>query len=432
LKLKKNLSKNVNLLDKLESKLEDSSTDDEEESGEDNLLNDLLSKKSEENLLDELDVGTEENSSSSSHEKPDVEKKSKSDSLLSELEGSDSESSDSNVEEEKENKNDLIINLKEIINQTILSKDPKSSSLLEPLVDCILKRKESIIDTTEKEIIDLSGLVRSYGVSEDINVAGMRRSKELLRMFQLHKKSQKYEMQDTHYCSCDLYKDVALFCVFDGHLGSNCSRELVTLFPHHLVRYLRDIVQNFDDIPHMWGSLYRLVDTKLKDFIYEGSTGTTVLVWKFENKRFLICANVGDSTAYLIRDGKPISISLDHKIVYDYERERIKALGIELESLQNRIVGLNVSRAFGDHFPKDKQTGVIVDPFVSSVYEITDKDSHVIMGSDGLWDVVTPDEAYEIIKDCDDSQVMSHRLLKHATSNIKCQDNVTVIVVSLN
>jgi len=288
----------------------------------------------------------------------------------------------------------------------------------------------------KKEIVDETGLIRSYGISEDTNINGMRRSKErsYFRGFRqsFETKAQKYEMQDNNFCKCNFYNDVALFCVFDGHLGSGCSKELVHVFPHTLLRYLRDIILSYDDIPHIWGSLYRLVDQKLKHYETEGSTSSTVLIWKKDDKRYLICANVGDSTAYLIRDGSPIPISLDHKLAYPYERERIREMGIELEESQTRIVGLNVSRGFGDHFAKESNTGVIVDPFVSDHFEITERDTHVIIASDGLWDVMKPDEAYELIKDCTDSKVMSHRLLKKATSNQNCQDNVTVIVVSLN
>jgi len=425
--MKKNINKNINLLDKLELKLQENNIDDNSEE-EDDLLSNLLEtpkKSEEENLLDELDV--KEESSSEKNEKSEEEK------LFNELniKSKDEDTSDESITDEEGNPETIIANLKDIISKTIEKNSPKSSGILDPLVECILRKKE-IIDTKDKEFKDFNGLVRAYGVSEDTNVVGMRRSKELLRMTMFVNKRQRYEMQDKNFCSCDLYKDVALFCVFDGHIGSNCSKDLVTLFPNNLIRYLRDIIQSYDDIPHMWGSLFRLVDSKLKEYNYEGSTATTALVWKRDNKRYLICANVGDSTAYLYRGGKPIAISVDHKIIYEYEKERIKAMGVEIEEQQTRIMGLNVSRAFGDHFPKEKQTGMIVDPYVSPVYEITDADTHIIMGSDGLWDVITPDEAYETISDLTDCQAMSHRLLKKATGNNKCQDNVTVIVVSLN
>jgi len=359
-------------------------------------------------------------------------KKTEEENLLDELDIKSKDESSGELDIDEDENQDIITNLKEIISRTREKYSPKSSEILDPLVGCILRKKDSIIDKKEREIKDSNGLVRAYGFSEDINVAGMRRSKELLRMAMYVNKRQKYEMQDMHYCSCDLYKDVALFCVFDGHIGSNCSKELVTLFPFNLIRYLRDIIQSYDDIPHMWGSLYRLVDSKLKQYEYEGSTATTALIWKSDKKRFLICANVGDSTGYLYRGGKPIAISVDHKIIYENERERIKAMNIEIEEQQTRIMGLNVSRAFGDHFPKEKQTGLVVDPYVSPVYEITDDYSHIIIGSDGLWDVISPEEAYETIKDIFDCQAMSHALLRKATSNNKCQDNVTAIVVSLN
>jgi len=292
-------------------------------------------------------------------------------------------------------------------------------------------------ETKEKEIVDHTGMVRSYGISDDVNVSGMKRSKSRsyvrgFKMFNVQEKQVKYEMQDTHYCNSNFYNDCSLFCVFDGHLGSNCSKELVHVFPHSLKRYLKDIIlDQFDDIPYIWKSLYKMVDEKLKIYETEGSTASTALIWKNREKIFLQCANVGDSTAYLFRNGAPIPLSLDHKLVHEYERIRIQEMGVQLEENQTRIVGLNVSRAFGDHFAKEFDTGVIVEPYVSEVYELTENDTHMIIASDGLWDVLTAEQVYEIISPLTDSKVMSHHVLQTALKDPKCQDNVTVVVVSL-
>jgi serine/threonine protein phosphatase PrpC len=37
----------------------------------------------------------------------------------------------------------------------------------------------------------------------------------------------------------------------------------------------------------------------MREFQYEGTTATTVLLWKLGDERYLQAANVGDSHAYL-------------------------------------------------------------------------------------------------------------------------------------
>jgi len=300
------------------------------------------------------------------------------------------------------------------------------------------QRNKKINNTKEKETIDPSGLIKSYGISFDTNIAGLKKSKDKnwenrYRNFQTNSKQVQYEMQDTHYCECQFYNESALFCVFDGHLGANCSRDLVTIFPRSLKQYFKDIITNIDDIQYAWKTLYLNVDNSLKQYEVEGSTATTVFIWKSKGKKFLQCANVGDSTAFLYRSVVPVPLSKDHKLNNQSgERERLLRMGIHVEMGANRVEGgLNVTRAFGDFYPKENGSGIISEPEVSPLIELTDQDTHIIIASDGLWDVVTPEDAYTIISEFDDSKIMSHQLLNTAVLNQNCKDNVTVIVVSL-
>jgi serine/threonine protein phosphatase PrpC len=48
-----------------------------------------------------------------------------------------------------------------------------------------------------------------------------------------------------------------------------------------------------------------------------------------------------------------------------------------------------------------------------------------------LWDVLTGQHAYEIIKDLTSAEEMASSLLKTALKSSKCTDNVTVIVIKL-
>jgi len=204
------------------------------------------------------------------------------------------------------------------------------------------------------ETVDNSGLVTSFGISEDCNIAGLKRRK---RDFIIRgNKKARYEMQDTNFCSCPLMENIALFCVFDGHLGSNCARTLQEIFPYHFKEYITSKYPNGEypeDLSNLWNDVYHDIDQKLLKFEDEGSTSTTIAIWKTPSgKKYIQCANVGDSTSFLYRKGNPYPLSIDHKVTTKEEHQRIKDMGIDLYN--DRIMnGLNVTRSFGDFFWKN-------------------------------------------------------------------------------
>jgi len=376
-----------------------------------------------------------------------IRKKESSDSLDTLLSKEKTEDKDSDLMTElnQDNSSDSQSDKDPLLNtitDVISDKDMETKKFYDIIYEKF-KKKKSPLDISDREIIDVTGLIKSYGVSEEINLSGIQKSKEnayTRALGNMQKKKKKggpiLEMQDTNFCQCQFYNDTALFCVFDGHSTANCSKSLVNVFPKCLKQYLKDVLfDNFDDIPFLWKTLYKNVDESLKQYEYEGSTSTTCLFWKNKGKKYLQCANVGDSTAFLYRNGKPIALSADHNLKKDNnngERDRLKSIGLYLEPNATRMPGgLNVTRAFGDFCCKEPNSGFISEPYVSDLYEITKGDSHVIIASDGLWDVMSSEQVYNIIKDCTDSKLLSHRIIQDALRTGSCTDNITVIVISL-
>lgn len=190
--------------------------------------------------------------------------------------------------------------------------------------------------------------------------------------------------------------------------------------------------KKLSDIGQIFSETYREVDEELKKFEDEGSTGTSVFIWRsIDGKRYLQCANLGDSAAFLCRDGKAIPLTQDHKLTSPSERKRIEDTGTHLEPTQNRLNGLAVSRAFGDHFAKSVEPGIISQPYISASTELLHRDYKLILASDGLWDVVSGQRACELIASIKDPQAAARKLVKIAVKNSKCNDNVTVIVINL-
>ena len=74
---------------------------------------------------------------------------------------------------------------------------------------------------------------------------------------------------------------------------------------------------------------------------------------------------------------------------------------------------------------------MIAVPHVSETIKLEKTDRFMILGSDGLWDIVSPTKAYEICQNEKDADAAAQQLITTAVQSTKCQDNVTVIVVVL-
>ncbi|KAJ0984027.1 hypothetical protein J5N97_002383 [Dioscorea zingiberensis] len=170
-----------------------------------------------------------------------------------------------------------------------------------------------------------------------------------------------------------------------------------------------------------------------------GSTAVVAVVTPEQ----LVVANCGDSRAVLSRGGVAIPLSTDHKPDRPDEMERIEAAGGRVIYWDGaRVLGvLAMSRAIGDGYLKPY---VISEPEVT-VTEREEEDECLILGSDGLWDVVTNEMACEIArmclrgagegrtrgkgsdKACSDAAILLTKLaLARQTA-----DNVSVVVVDL-
>jgi protein phosphatase 1L len=139
-----------------------------------------------------------------------------------------------------------------------------------------------------------------------------------------------------------------------------------------------------------------------------------------------VVANVGDSRAVVSKGGKAIAVSRDHKPDQTDERQRIEeAGGFVMWAGTWRVGGvLAVSRAFGDKLLKQY---VVADPEIKE--EVVDGSlEFLILASDGLWDVVSNDEAVAMVKPIEDPEQAAKRLLQEASQRGSA-DNITVVIV---
>lgn len=91
-----------------------------------------------------------------------------------------------------------------------------------------------------------------------------------------------------------------------------------------------------------------------------------------------------------------------------------------------RVKGLlSVSRAIGDAL----LTPVIAVPDIIK-HEINDTDELLIMACDGLWDVISDQQAVNLIRDETDMQTAAERLRNYALDH-GSTDNISVLVIDL-
>jgi serine/threonine protein phosphatase PrpC len=88
---------------------------------------------------------------------------------------------------------------------------------------------------------------------------------------------------------------------------------------------------------------------------------------------------------------------------------------------------LAVSRAIGDHDLKHK--GLSSVPHFNKKM-LSAKDKFCVIASDGIWDEVSNDKAFDIAKECDNAKTYAKKLMEAAIKN-GSSDNISVIVIKL-
>ncbi|CAA2961300.1 probable phosphatase 2C 34 [Olea europaea subsp. europaea] len=244
------------------------------------------------------------------------------------------------------------------------------------------------------------------------------------------------------------------FCgVFDGHgpWGHLVAKTVRELMPSSLLRNWQEavalnVLNSGDNLGShtnhclfdIWKQSYfktcSAVDQELQrctgiDSFYSGTTALTVV----RQGNLMIVANVGDSRAVLATtsdDGRlvPVQLTVDLKPNLPHESERITQSrgrifscpdepGVCRVWMPNEQAldgpGLAMSRAFGDYYIKD--FGLISEPEITK-RNITSKDQFAILATDGVWDVISNQEAIDIVSSKPEREEATKRLVECAVS----------------
>lgn len=128
-----------------------------------------------------------------------------------------------------------------------------------------------------------------------------------------------------------------------------------------------------------------------------------------------------------------MEMSRDHRPTYDAERRRVIESGGYIEDGYLNGV-LSVTRALGDwdmKLPEGSQSPLIAEPEIQRI-TLTEDDEFLIIGCDGIWDVMTSQEAVTMVRKGlrrhDDPERCARELAMEA-KRLKTFDNLTVIIV---
>ncbi len=296
-----------------------------------------------------------------------------------------------------------------------------------------MESKKSSKLQSDKNLLKLTKKAKDK--NDEINISRTKKkSKTIIDNIEGSSLNYKYsEHLDQNPEFCDYMEDCALsincfnkesyrhlFCIFDGHGGNVTAKLCVKKFPEIFRKCLLE--SPFDYEMALKKSFY-LMDQEIEKIkaTEVGNTATIVFI----NNRLLYCANVGDSSCALIGKTNEF-ITTEDKCTNKNEMKRIEKEGGTI--IDDRLGGiLAVSRGLGDFDLKSK--GLTCEPHITKKL-IDHNINYCVLASDGVWDVLSPDEVAKITQTHKIDE-MAKKIVETAMDR-GSEDNISCIVVELN
>jgi len=234
-------------------------------------------------------------------------------------------------------------------------------------------------------------------------------------------------------------KDSSFLAVYDGHNGRECADIAARELHEHLLREMQAQPQN---MTQAFSRAFVVTDQSIySQGVFEAGCTACVCVLRKEGlSKIVHTAHVGDTRAVLCRGGHAMRLTAmsDHKPTDHTELMRIHSAGGAV--FNGRVNGvLAIARALGDQNLKAPlQQG----DFISNVPHVTSmhleaQDEFIIMACDGLWDVMSDQDAVNLVRDylgknkkmgSAAADLLAHLLVKEALAR-GTSDNVTCAVI---
>lgn len=239
------------------------------------------------------------------------------------------------------------------------------------------------------------------------------------------------------------FDKLCLFGVFDGHGGDMTSKFVGENLAETISEEepFKAVTTALEPEP-LSKSLYQAhftMDRKLKCHprMMSGDTSGSTGICGFVTPKDIVIANLGDSRSVLCREGGQAEpMSYDHKPNNPGEERRIIDSGGHVS--MKRVNGdLAVSRAFGDFMYKQAQVApehqaVSIEPEIKIVSR-SSGDEFLIFACDGIWDVMSNQQACDFIRNKISSGVADVgklcEMLIDECLELGSKDNMSVVLV---
>lgn len=283
-------------------------------------------------------------------------------------------------------------------------------------------------------------VIHSAGSCTTSTDGGGRKAHRVLDYGATAEQGTRRTMEDQHVMMKDGFP---FFAVYDGHGGSQCA-EFLRDHLHELILHHPDLQTNpekaiFDGIME--------ADHQFLQRSEETNESGSVCAVALFTESAVVVGNVGDAEIVLCRNGSPVVLTTKHNLSNNSaEMERVKAVGGKI--FHNRVghpkfnpsvVSIAVTRAIGDagfkldEYTDGKPSGVIAVPEVRSM-ALLPEDAFLVIGCDGLWDVMTYAEVIDFCFRRFNSGVAAQTIaeeLAQAALNKGSTDNVTAMLIHL-
>ena len=241
----------------------------------------------------------------------------------------------------------------------------------------------------------------------------------------------------------NLNPKTALFILCDGHSSDFPAIKATEIIPGLFETALKNINEDSEEvntIEEAFIECFAETDEELLNKFKEevgggGATCNVIYICIENDKKVVYSANVGDSRSVLIRENIALRLSFDHKASDPKEQKRVSKEGAII--MNGRLFGtLMVTRSLADFELKNCGSGIgglSVIPHVSRT-ELDSKDRYVLIGSDGIWDVITDNESLDMVNEfekSEDKRKLSDIFVTKAMDK-GSKDNLSCIAIKLN
>lgn len=213
--------------------------------------------------------------------------------------------------------------------------------------------------------------------------------------------------------------ELNLFVVADGMGGHQSGDVASSMAVEALISNVQNRMEDKKSNPQdLLKDAFSNANKKVYDFAKaNGKDMGTTIVASLLSGDTVYTANVGDSRAYLIRNGEAIQITKDHSLV----ARLVELKMAEPKDVRNHPKGNVLLRTIGTD-PK-----VDVDGYQTKIR----KGDYLLLCTDGLWNQVYEDEIAHIVKRAGSLQDACKELVRIANER-GGPDNITAILVKIN